>query len=160
MVVGILDAQRLQASEPHRKLTDINALLASTLAGMHTEGRPIVQRGRPLTALVDPIEVARIVENLVSNAIRHTPAGTAIWIEARTSGAGVEIVVEDEGPGVPDELKVKVFEPFSKVSLDPDHSGLGLSLVAQFAKRHGGEAWVEDRPGGGASFRVRLATDD
>jgi signal transduction histidine kinase len=72
---------------------------------------------------------------------------------------GVLIVVEDAGPGVPDDLKQAVFEPFRQGDGGPNPSpgvGVGLSLVSRFAELHGGRAWVEDRPGGGASFRVFL----
>jgi signal transduction histidine kinase len=72
---------------------------------------------------------------------------------------GVSIVVEDAGPGVADELKQAVFEPFRRGDGTPNPSpgvGVGLSLVARFAELHGGRAWVEDRPGGGASFHVFL----
>jgi signal transduction histidine kinase len=66
--------------------------------------------------------------------------------------------VDDAGPGVADEVKEAVFEPFRQAG-GPNPSpgvGVGLSLVARFAELHGGSAWVQDRPGGGASFRVYL----
>jgi two-component system sensor histidine kinase MtrB len=71
----------------------------------------------------------------------------------------VLLVVEDEGPGVPAELREQVFQPFRKGRNVADHapgSGIGLALAARFASLHGGRAWVQDRPGGGASFRVFL----
>jgi signal transduction histidine kinase len=69
------------------------------------------------------------------------------------------ITVEDEGPGMPRELHEAVFEPFRQGPSPSSHSpgaGVGLALVARFAELHGGRAWVEDRKGGGASFRVFL----
>jgi two-component system, OmpR family, sensor histidine kinase MtrB len=108
---------------------------------------------------VDAPKLERIVENLVVNAARHTPAGTTVWVHVRPRDGGVLLVVEDEGPGVPPELREQVFQPFHKGRNVADHapgSGIGLALVARFATLHGGRAWVEDRPGGGASFRVFL----
>lgn len=69
------------------------------------------------------------------------------------------LTVDDEGPGVPEHLKAVIFEPFRRggESHAPG-TGIGLSLVARFAELHGGRAWVEDRAGGGASFRVLLAS--
>jgi signal transduction histidine kinase len=72
-------------------------------------------------------------------------------------------VVEDEGDGVPDELKTAIFEPFRQApglaQVSPG-VGVGLALVARFAELHGGTAWVQDRPGGGSSFRVLLPEGD
>ena len=69
------------------------------------------------------------------------------------------ILVEDEGPGVPGDMREAVFEPFRQIPglASPSPGvGVGLALVARFAELHGGSAWVQDRPGGGASFRVFL----
>jgi hypothetical protein len=70
------------------------------------------------------------------------------------------VCVEDEGPGVPDELKASIFEPFRKGEPGTPGSGIGLSLVSRFAEFHGGRAWVQDRPGGGAAFLVFLPGPD
>jgi signal transduction histidine kinase len=110
-------------------------------------------------ANVDAAKVERIVENLIANAARHTPTGTALWIRVAKEPMGVLLIVEDAGPGVPDGMKEAVFEPFRQGNGGPNPSpgvGVGLSLVARFAELHGGSAWVQDRPGGGASFRVYL----
>jgi signal transduction histidine kinase len=80
-----------------------------------------------------------------------------VWVRVRRDGDGVQIVVEDAGTGVPPELRDSVFEPFRQGPGTPTHApgvGIGLSLVARFAELHGGRAWVDDRSGGGSSFRV------
>jgi signal transduction histidine kinase len=72
---------------------------------------------------------------------------------------GVVLMVEDEGVGVPEHLREQIFQPFRRgrnVAANAPGSGIGLALVAQFANLHGGRAWVEEREGGGASFRVFL----
>src|SRR4029078_4363600 len=72
---------------------------------------------------------------------------------------GALITVEDGGPGVSAELRKAIFEPFRQGEQVVQHSpgvGIGLSLVARFAALHNGRAWVDDRPGGGASFKVYL----
>ena len=87
------------------------------------------------------------------------PPGTTIWVRLEAHDDGVLLVVEDEGPGVPAQLREQIFQPFHQGRNIADHapgSGIGLALVAQFASLHGGRAWVQDRPGGGASFRVFL----
>src|SRR5688500_687264 len=70
---------------------------------------------------------------------------------------GVLIAVEDEGAGIREEMREAIFEPFYRGSEDHSYApgtGIGLSLVARFAELHGGRAWVENRPAGGASFRA------
>jgi PAS domain S-box-containing protein len=117
---------------------------------LHTQLEPVV-------VWLDPGKVERIVENLLANAARHTPADTPVWVRVSRDGEGVRIAVEDAGTGVPPELRASVFEPFRQGPSTPSHApgvGIGLSLVARFAELHGGRAWVEDRPGGGSSFRV------
>jgi signal transduction histidine kinase len=108
---------------------------------------------------VDAAKVERIVENLLANTARHTNEEAGIWVRVAPEGDGVMIAVEDGGAGVPDDLKEAIFEPFRQGPQRSHHSpgvGVGLSLVARFAELHGGRAWVEDRPGGGAAFRVFL----
>jgi signal transduction histidine kinase len=85
-----------------------------------------------------------------------------IWVRLWSQDGGAVIAVEDDGPGVPVDLRHEIFEPFRQGPTSSAHSpgtGIGLSLVAMFADLHGGRAWIEDREGGGASFRVFLPGD-
>jgi signal transduction histidine kinase len=81
-----------------------------------------------------------------------------VWIRVERDATSVAIVVEDGGPGVPEQYRKDVFEPFHQgVGEQPSPGvGIGLSLVSRFARIHGGRAWVEEREGGGASFHVVL----
>jgi signal transduction histidine kinase len=111
-----------------------------------------------LTGQLDSAQLERIVENLVVNAVRHTPPGSHIDVVVGRSANGILLQVDDDGPGVPAEARAQIFEPFRRESSTvAPGTGIGLSLVARFAELHGGRAWVEDRPGGGASFRVVFA---
>lgn len=162
LLSDLLDLDRLQRGiiSPQRRPTDIGALVhqavrESDLLGDHEVEIDV----EPVVASVDAAKVERIIENLLANAARHTPAGTRLWVRAREHEGGVLFVVEDEGPGVPEDLREAVFEPFRQGPTRNTHSpgvGVGLSLVGRFAELHGGRAWVEERPGGGASFRVFL----
>jgi signal transduction histidine kinase len=108
---------------------------------------------------VDPSKIERIVENLLANTARHTPSNAHLWVSVRTHDDGALIKVEDSGVGVPAELREMLFEPFQQGPEAPQHSpgvGVGLTLVRRFAELHGGRAWIEERPGGGASFQVFL----
>ena len=102
--------------------------------------------------------VERIVENLLTNAVKHTPGDSRIWVRVERTDEGALISVEDDGPGIPPEDRLRVFEPFVQgATVTPGGVGVGLALVAKFAELHDGRAWVQERAGGGASFRVLLA---
>jgi signal transduction histidine kinase len=158
LVSDILDMERLSRGvlEARRRPTDMRALVDLVLEITDTKDAIEVQIPKGTMADIDPGIVERIVENLVRNAIKHTPPRTPIWVRGKQSAGNFTLVVEDAGRGVADDLKKAVFEPFRQGDL-PDHApgtGVGLALVAQFARLHGGRAWVEDGFGGGASFRV------
>jgi PAS domain S-box-containing protein len=162
LLADLLDLDRLARGtlSPRRQLVDLGELTRSVLDDVGVEGEHALVVAVPAVRIaVDAPKVERIVENLVVNAARHTPAGTTIWVRVEPLRDGVLLAVEDEGPGVPAQLREQVFQPFRKGRNVADHapgSGIGLALVAQFAGLHGGRAWVQDRPGGGASFRVFL----
>ena len=159
----LLDLDRLQRGiiTPQRRRIDVGALVRDAVKEFEQLGGREVECGSDeLIANVDPPKVERIVENLLSNASRHTSPDRRIWAHVERREDGILVIVEDEGDGVPDDLKDAIFEPFRQgpgpASTSPG-VGVGLSLVARFAELHGGRAWVEDRPGGGASFKVLLA---
>jgi signal transduction histidine kinase len=124
------------------------------------DGREIIVDVEPVVLDVDAARVERIVENLVLNALRHTDDDTPVWVRVFADDGGGVLAVEDAGPGVPEELRGTIFQPFRRGRDETPYegSGIGLSLVARFAELHGGQAWVQERPGGGASFRVFLPT--
>jgi PAS domain S-box-containing protein len=162
LLSDLLDLDRLARGTltPHRQLVDISALVRRVVkdAGVNDEHAVVVD-APPVQIAIDAPKVERIVENLTVNAAKHTQPGTTIWVSVQRQRDGVLLLVEDEGPGVPAQLREEVFQPFHKGRNIADHapgSGIGLALVAQFASLHGGRAWVQGRPGGGASFRVFL----
>jgi signal transduction histidine kinase len=163
LVDDLLDLDRLRRGQlqPEREPTDVGALadrLAHELPSL--SGHPVRIEGEMgLLVDVDSAKVERIVENLLNNAARHTPAGTPIQVVVAEEDLGVVVVVEDEGPGVPDEEKDEIFEPFRQGEGARGGVGIGLSLVKRFAELHGGTARVEDRDGGGARFVVALPGD-
>jgi len=159
LVDDLLDLDRLRRGQlqPERAFTDVGALadrISTELAPL--SGHPVRVESDPVMVDIDPAKVERIVENLLNNAARHTPQGTPVRVLVNERPDGVTLVVEDEGPGVPNEMKDAIFEPFRQGESARGGVGIGLSLVYRFARLHGGDAHVEDRDGGGARFVVTL----
>ena len=121
------------------------------------EGRAVSIEATGTTRHLDERMVDRILDNLVSNAAKHAGPEARIWIRVSQSPDGVSIAVDDDGPGVPEHERQRIFERFERGSgVMVSGLGIGLSVVSRFAQLHGGRAWVEPRIGGGSSFRVYL----
>jgi PAS domain S-box-containing protein len=162
IVNDMLDLDRIGRGivQPNLVATDVGDLVGRIVADSElARTRQVSVDAERATAEVDPPKVERIVENLLANTGRHTPPGARVWVRVTADTEGVSIVVEDDGPGVPPELRESIFEPFNRGDAPPDRGagvGIGLALVARFAAMHGGRAWVQEREGRGASFRVWL----
>jgi signal transduction histidine kinase len=104
----------------------------------------------PARIYADPGDLAHVVDNLIENALRYSPPGTRITVEADGSGGRAALVVADNGPGIPAEERTRVFERFYRGSngrRSAPGTGLGLAIVAELAERWGGEAGLLDGPG-------------
>jgi heavy metal sensor kinase len=156
---GSLEAQRLPV--------DISDLLEETLDRWRLralEGRVRLEAttgdGDVLEA--DPDLLRRLLDNLLDNALRHTPAGGRVGVSARLEDGAVRLQVEDSGPGVTATLAGRIFDRFTRAddarARDSGGSGLGLSLAAAIAEAHGGSISLENlpEPGIGARFVVVL----
>jgi two-component system phosphate regulon sensor histidine kinase PhoR len=160
LLADLLDLDRLRRGfvRPRFAQTDIASLVEQVVAAHQDRVHPIALRTELAHATVDAPKVERIVDNLIVNAVRHTPDGTeiAVWVEP--SDGGIVIAVDDRGPGIAREEREAIFEIFHRGARSGQTAGtgIGLSLVAQFTALHGGRAWVQENPGGGASFRVFL----
>jgi len=163
MVTDLLDMDRLSRGivEPKLETTDVGALVSRVVEEAEViSGRGVSVDVERVTADVDVAKLERIVENLLVNAVRHTPSDASIWVGVHRDDDGVDIVVEDDGPGVPEDEREAIFQPFHQASPSEEAAspgvGIGLALVARFAELHGGHAWVDERAGGGAAFHVWL----
>jgi PAS domain S-box-containing protein len=164
ILTGLLDLDRLDRGivELRRERVDLAGLVAGVVNEASEEllgAHPVSLELRPVQVLADAAKVERIVENLLANAARHTDPGTRIWVRVEPGDRGALLCVDDDGPGIPAEQRESIFRPFQRGPGGATHapgSGVGLALVAQIASLHDGRAWVEDRAGGGASFRVLL----
>lgn len=120
-----------------------------------------VETSTPLFAEIHRDSIRQVVLNFLDNAVRYGPVGQTVHVRAeRTAGGAVRIVVDDQGRGVPPAERRAVFEPFrrgeGRVGSAVAGSGIGLAVVNEIAAAHGGRAWVEDAPGGGARFAFEI----
>ena len=110
----------------------------------------------------DPTKLHDVLRNLIGNAITYSPESTTIRIETALSGASVVVSVIDQGPGIPEEDVLRVFERFYRVdksrARDPGGTGLGLAIVKHLIELHKGEVRVENNLGGGTRVVVTLPT--
>lgn len=108
----------------------------------------------------DPDLLRRLLDNLIDNAIRHSPPGSQVVVSVGPALRSWELVVADSGPGIPDPAKASIFERFSRAdqarARETGGAGLGLALCQAIAQLHHGSITVSDQPGGGARFLVRL----
>ena len=161
LLTDLLDLDRLDRGivEPRRFPVELGDLARAIVARTDVlrERRIDIDEHR-CSANLDAAKVERLIENLLINAGRHTPPDARIWVHLSRDDDGATIVVEDDGPGIAEEYRSVIFEPFRRGPDTPTRrgSGIGLSLVARFAELHGGRAWFEPRAGGGSSFHVFL----
>jgi signal transduction histidine kinase len=142
--------------------TSLGHLVTTTTTrwiGTHSEVR--LGSVEDTVAWVDPDRVAEALDEVIGNAIVHSPQGTPISVSARREDGHHLISVSDRGPGVPDSVMPGIFERFAH-STDSDHRGvgLGLAIVRAICEGHGGSVKVNARPGGGSVFELRLPVSD
>jgi len=160
MILNLLDLSKGEEGKltAARKDVDVRSLVTNVVGELelNAEARQVTLK----TSLeVDRVRgdedlLRRLLANLVENAIRHAPAGTAVTISTTASGGATLLRVRDEGGGIAPELREKIFDPFvqaeSSTSLTRSGRGLGLAFCRLVASAHGGRIWVEDANPGAA----------
>jgi two-component system sensor histidine kinase KdpD len=158
LVVNLIDAGRLEAGEVsvHPESVLLNAALTNVVNNIDTRGR-IVECDVPsdLPALrTDPILLQRVIGNIVSNACRFGPADKPVTIKVGVVGDYVQLLVVDQGPGMPVALREAVLAPFDRLRGAQLNAGLNLTVASGFTQLLGGRLLFEDTPGGGLTVAV------
>jgi two-component system, OmpR family, sensor kinase len=146
-----------------RQLVDLSSLAAEAVqaARLVRPGRRIaLHADEPVIVLVDGGRIRQVIDNLVGNALQHTPAGSAVTVTVDGRAGQAELTVADDGPGMTAEQAARVFERFYRTDRARGRArggtGLGLSIAAALTAAHGGTITVDTEPGRGAAFRVWL----
>jgi signal transduction histidine kinase len=142
---------------------DLNKLLREGAEVMHQlhPTHTILVHGRATTCVVgDPDRLGQVFSNLLSNAIKYSPGADMVEVEIRSSAEAITISVRDHGIGIPQDQREKIFERFYR-AVDPSTKefpglGIGLYLVAEIIKHHGGTITVDSALGQGSTFHVAL----
>jgi two-component system, OmpR family, sensor kinase len=162
LVTDLLDVARLEqgvfAIQP--RPTDLAALVAETAAALSVpQGEVRVEGVSELVIDADPDRLRQALENLIVNALKHSPEGAPVVValhsEPRPDGEWAVISVSDQGPGIPQDVLSRIFTRFA-VGPGSTGLGLGLYLASRIAAVHGGALTVDTAPGRGATFRLAL----
>ncbi len=164
LVDDTLDVSRVEGSglQLDRHAHDIEALVSDAVDAVWNTARAKavnvdVHVAHGLRLLCDPTRMFQALLNLLDNAIRYSPDGGRVLVEARTDQAQVRFSVSDAGPGISDEELPHVFDRFWQGRRQHRAgAGLGLTIVKGVVEAHGGHIWVESRPGQGASFHFTV----
>jgi len=154
----------------HREVIDAETLVTDAIASVWGAARArSVEISRIVDAagariIADRKLLRRAIENLLTNALKYSPAGGVVMAAVHRTDADVEIAIADRGAGIPDTVKTELFRKFGSVELAQGEArrgiGLGLYLVKLVAAAHGGRAIVRDREGGGTTFGILLPKED
>lgn len=170
LVNDLLRYSRLQAVNEleTRQHVSLEALLADTVESLRPladeKGLSLEVSAQPATVLGDPENLADLANNLISNAIKYTPAGGRVEVRLWQEGEWVRLDVSDTGIGIPPEALDYVFEEFYRAgnakAVEPGGTGLGLAIAKRVVTVHGGSIWVTSEPGSGSTFSVRLPASE
>ncbi len=160
LVGNLLDMSRLQTGTvtPLIREIDLDEVVPMALGGVPEDSVDLdIPETLPMVA-VDQGLLERAVANIVENAVKYSPDGEPVLVSASALADRVEVRVVDRGPGVPDEAKDRIFEPFQRYGDAPrgDGVGLGLAVARGFAEAMGGTLTAEDTPGGGLTMVLTL----
>jgi signal transduction histidine kinase len=172
MILNLLDVAALEEGKIvlHPEPVDAASLARKACQEMEAAASP---RGVTLAvdAGADHNEVRgdaailrRVLDNLLGNALEHSPQGGRILVNVVSCDEGIEITVADQGPGVPEGFRERIFEKYQRLenrkTVPGANRGLGLTFCRLAIEAHGGTIWVDDAPGGGARFRALLPASE
>ena len=164
LTIAASDARDLTLELTQLDLARLAAETARSAAALAAERGVsiVVDADRPVQVAGDRDQLTQLALILIDNAISHSPGGGAVTVAVAPGGRWATLTVSDQGPGVPEADRGRIFEAFTRLSDGRRRghrgSGLGLAIGSRIAAAHGGEIGIDDAPGGGARFTVSLPT--
>jgi signal transduction histidine kinase len=160
MVAATLQLVRDEARAEPRRRTDLTALLASAVDDLADAGLPVtMEAAEPLLYECQPAALKRAVTNLLDNALKY---GKQARAALRSAPQAIEITIDDDGPGIPEDELARVFQPFYRVEGSRNREsggiGLGLAIALSVVQAHGGQLTLSNRPKGGLHAAITLPT--
>jgi signal transduction histidine kinase len=155
-VERLKDFSRLTPEESEAVPTDLNTMVreAVEISRPKLAGTSLVlELGEPPLVPLRQADCVTAIVNLLFNAVDAVQAKGKVTVRTGTSGNGVFVEVEDDGPGIPESIREKILEPLFTTK-GKHGTGLGVPIVYAFAQRHGGRLEIESEPGHGATFRM------
>ena len=165
LIHQLLDVSRIEAGKLalEKGACELVSLARSSIeaAQARTDRHEITLRAPDsLEVPADPLRLEQVLANLLDNAIKYSPAGSAVEVRVARNGQDASITVADQGPGIAPEDRTRVFERFYRVdkarSREQGGTGLGLALAKWGVESHGGRIALESEPGRGSKFRIVL----
>ncbi len=163
LINDLLDIARMEAAELPLTLDDVDvrAIVSGAVRMLGPSAQPLVVVHGPDAVMVraDGAVLERVVVNLLDNAFKHSRSKSPVDVTVSVDDDSVTILVEDRGPGIPDDFKTKVFEKFGQVEVrraKVPSTGLGLAFCRLAVEAHGGSIRAKDREGGGTSIEIRF----
>jgi two-component system sensor histidine kinase/response regulator len=164
--VSVLEAGELQINAEATSLAElVESCVKMSNALAVQKGSAIVLKPGPLPQrlTIDSSKIGQVLNNLLGNAIKFSPAGSTITVEREFTTHHCAITIQDQGPGVPEKEQDKLFKDYSRTSVKPTggetSTGLGLSICHKIMLAHGGTIRMENVPGGGAKFRITFPVE-
>jgi len=167
MILNLMDVEGLEEGRlvPALEAVDATELARRTIAEAEASAEPqkvslLLEASEPVWIDADPVLLRRVLDNLIANAIAKSPAGGRVTVGALMREEGGEIAVSDEGAGIPEEYRDRIFEKYAQAELknagESNNRGLGLTFCRLAVEAHGGTIWVDETSTGGARFRLIL----
>ncbi len=168
LINDVLDVEKIESGKMRfdlapQRLAEITHRAVESLQGYADQlGVGIAYRedGAPLDVHADADRVVQVITNLISNALKFSAVGGQIVVATERAGRVARFSVKDDGPGIPDEFRSRIFTKFAQANSSDTRqkggTGLGLVIAKEITERHGGRLWFESEPGKGARFFVDL----